>query len=75
MAAAWALARFAPGLCVDGDLAAVHVRARANPQDRGFAIVDILRLANGKIVLDRPRGTLTAEDVHRLYAMHTEEAS
>ena len=32
-------------------------------------------LANGRIVLDRPRGTLSAEDVHRLYAMHTEEAS
>jgi predicted SnoaL-like aldol condensation-catalyzing enzyme len=37
-------------IIVDGDLAAVHVRARANPQDRGFAIVDILRLENGKIV-------------------------
>jgi heme ABC exporter ATP-binding subunit CcmA len=32
-------------------------------------------LANGRAVLDRPRGTLSAEDVHRLYAMHTEEAS
>ena len=37
-------------IIVDGDLAAVHVRARQNPQDRGFAIVDILRLENGKIV-------------------------
>jgi predicted SnoaL-like aldol condensation-catalyzing enzyme len=37
-------------IIVDGDLAAIHVRARANPQDRGFAIVDILRLENGRIV-------------------------
>ena len=37
-------------IIVEGDLAAVHVRARQNPQDRGFAIVDILRLADGKIV-------------------------
>jgi predicted SnoaL-like aldol condensation-catalyzing enzyme len=35
---------------VDGDLAAVHIRARQNPQDRGVAIVDILRLENGRIV-------------------------
>ena len=37
-------------IIVEGDLAAVHVRARQNPEDRGFAIVDILRLENGKIV-------------------------
>ena len=37
-------------IIVDGDLAAVHVRTRQNPQDRGFAIVDILRVENGKIV-------------------------
>ncbi|WP_129792929.1 nuclear transport factor 2 family protein [Sphingosinicella sp. CPCC 101087] len=37
-------------IIVDGDLAAVHVRARQNPQDRGVAIVDIVRLDNGKIV-------------------------
>ena len=37
-------------IIVDGDLAAVHVRTRQNPQDRGFAIVDILRGENGKIV-------------------------
>lgn len=37
-------------IIVDGDLAAVHVRSRQNPEDRGFAIVDILRLENGKIV-------------------------
>ena len=37
-------------IIVEGDLAAVHVRSRANPEDRGFAIVDILRLEDGKIV-------------------------
>ena len=37
-------------IIVDGNLAAVHVRARQNAEDRGFAIVDILRLENGKIV-------------------------
>jgi predicted SnoaL-like aldol condensation-catalyzing enzyme len=37
-------------IIVEGNLAAVHVRARPTPQDRGFAIVDILRLENGKIV-------------------------
>jgi predicted SnoaL-like aldol condensation-catalyzing enzyme len=37
-------------IIVDGDLAAIHVRSRQNPEDRGFAIVDILRLENGKIV-------------------------
>jgi predicted SnoaL-like aldol condensation-catalyzing enzyme len=37
-------------IIVDGDLAAVHVRSRQNPEDRGFAIVDILRLEDGKIV-------------------------
>lgn len=37
-------------IIVDGDLAAVHVRVRQNPQDRGVAIVDILRLENGMIV-------------------------
>jgi len=37
-------------IIVDGDLAAVHVRVRQNPQDRGFAVVDILRLENGMIV-------------------------
>lgn len=35
---------------VDGNLAAIHVRARQNPQDRGVAIIDILRLENGRIV-------------------------
>ena len=37
-------------IIVDGDLAAVHVRSRRNAEDRGFAIVDILRLENGRIV-------------------------
>ena len=37
-------------IIVDGDLAAVHVRVRQNPQDRGFAVVDILRLEHGMIV-------------------------
>jgi predicted SnoaL-like aldol condensation-catalyzing enzyme len=37
-------------IIVDGDLAAVHVRLRQNPQDRGFAVIDILRLENGMIV-------------------------
>jgi predicted SnoaL-like aldol condensation-catalyzing enzyme len=37
-------------IIVDGDLAAIHVRVRANPQDRGAAIVDILRLEHGMIV-------------------------
>ena len=37
-------------IIVDGDLAAIHVHTRANPEDRGFAIVDLLRLENGKIV-------------------------
>ncbi len=34
----------------DGDLVAVHVHSTLNPQDRGNAIVDIFRVANGKIV-------------------------
>jgi predicted SnoaL-like aldol condensation-catalyzing enzyme len=37
-------------IIVDGNLAVVHMRVRANPEDRGFAIVDILRLENGMIV-------------------------
>jgi hypothetical protein len=34
-----------------------------------------LLLANGRIVADTPRGTLSGDDVHRLYALHTEYAS
>ncbi len=37
-------------IVVDGNLAVVHLRVRANAQDRGAAIVDILRLENGMIV-------------------------
>ncbi|HTU11052.1 MAG TPA: nuclear transport factor 2 family protein [Allosphingosinicella sp.] len=37
-------------IVVDGNLAVVHLRVRQNPQDRGVAIVDILRLENGMIV-------------------------
>ena len=32
-------------------------------------------LANGRIILDAPRGALGADEIHRLYALHTEEAS
>ena len=34
----------------DGDLVILHVHAKANPEDRGTAIVDIFRLENGNIV-------------------------
>ncbi len=37
-------------IIVDGDLAVVHLHATNGPGDRGAAIVDILRLENGKIV-------------------------
>jgi predicted SnoaL-like aldol condensation-catalyzing enzyme len=37
-------------ILVDGDLAAVHVHSIPAPGERGFAIIDILRLENGKIV-------------------------
>ena len=33
----------------DGDLVAVHYRFRIDPKDRGMAVVDIFRVANGKI--------------------------
>lgn len=46
----------APGLSyeikriiVDGDLAAVHSLVKFSPQDRGSAVVDIVRLKNGRI--------------------------
>jgi len=32
-------------------------------------------LANGRIILDAPRGTLSGDEIHKLYALHTEEAS
>jgi predicted SnoaL-like aldol condensation-catalyzing enzyme len=37
-------------ILVDGDLAAVHIHIIPSPGDRGFAVVDLLRLENGKIV-------------------------
>jgi len=37
-------------ILVDGNLAAVHYRLRSNPTERGAAVVDILRLENGRIV-------------------------
>lgn len=34
----------------DGDYVIVHVHAKANPEDRGSAVMDIFRLENGKVV-------------------------
>ena len=34
----------------DGDYVIVHAHARANPQDRGSAVMDIFRLEEGKVV-------------------------
>jgi predicted SnoaL-like aldol condensation-catalyzing enzyme len=34
----------------DGDLVAVHVRMRTTPQDRGYSVVDILRVKDCKIM-------------------------
>ena len=34
----------------EGDLVVLHVHSRANPQDRGRAIVDIFRVNDGRIV-------------------------
>ena len=34
----------------DGDFVVVHSNARANPDDRGSAVMDIFRLENGKVV-------------------------
>jgi predicted SnoaL-like aldol condensation-catalyzing enzyme len=34
----------------DGDLVYLHVHSRSNPDDRGRAIVDIFRVAEGRIV-------------------------
>jgi predicted SnoaL-like aldol condensation-catalyzing enzyme len=36
-------------IIVDGDLAAVHTRIKLNPEHRGFAVVDILRVEGGMI--------------------------
>ena len=35
---------------VDGDLAAVHLHGRRSPEVRGGAVVDLFRIADGKIV-------------------------
>ncbi|HEY4341383.1 MAG TPA: nuclear transport factor 2 family protein [Steroidobacteraceae bacterium] len=37
-------------LLVDGDLVAAHVHVIFHPGDDGFAVVDIFRIAHGKIV-------------------------
>ena len=34
----------------EGDLVVLHVHSRANSQDRGRAVVDIFRVADGKII-------------------------
>jgi predicted SnoaL-like aldol condensation-catalyzing enzyme len=34
----------------DGDFVIVHAHAKANPEDRGSAVMDIFRLENGKVV-------------------------
>ena len=43
---------------------------------RELAVADrIAILAGGAIALDTPRGSLSTDDVHRLYALHAEDAS
>src|SRR5438552_18816036 len=43
---------------------------------RVLAVADRMAiLAGGVVALDTPRGALSAEDVQRLYALHTEDAS
>jgi hypothetical protein len=43
---------------------------------RELAVADrIAILAGGAIALDTPRGALSADDVHRLYTLHGEDAS
>jgi len=34
----------------DGDLVALHIHNRRSPEIRGFAVVDIFRIENGKVV-------------------------
>jgi predicted SnoaL-like aldol condensation-catalyzing enzyme len=34
----------------DGDLVAIHYNMKIKPEERGFAVVDIFRVENGKIV-------------------------
>lgn len=33
----------------DGDLVAIHYNSKFKPEDRGYAVVDIFRIENGKI--------------------------
>jgi predicted SnoaL-like aldol condensation-catalyzing enzyme len=42
----WEIKRFV----TDGDLVAVHVLEKLQPEDRGSAVIDIFRLEGGKIV-------------------------
>ena len=43
---------------------------------RELEIADrLVILAGGRLILDAPRGALSADEIHRLYALHTEEAS
>jgi len=43
---------------------------------RGLGIADrVAILAGGCLVLDRPRASLDLEELHRLYALHTEDAT
>lgn len=37
-------------IVAEGELVVLHVHAKANPDDRGRAIVDVFRVENGKIV-------------------------
>ena len=42
---------------------------------RGLGIADrVAILAGGRIALDRPRASIDLEELHRLYAVHTEDA-
>lgn len=43
---------------------------------RGLGIADrVAILAGGRIVLDRPRADLELDELHRLYALYTEETA
>ena len=43
---------------------------------RGLSIADrVAILSGGRIVLDRPRASLDLEELHRLYALHTENGA
>lgn len=37
-------------IIADGDFVVVHAHSRANPEDLGYAAIDIFRLEKGKIV-------------------------